>query len=926
MSVMRPLIFLEPISDTFSKLKTVIEATAENDGVEIFELQSVDEISTMLKQIGQSLILVSNPKLCVLLLKSEKKLIKKLGVKIILLSKSAIKHDVIAKLMKAGLTEHIVEPVAPKTLIYKVKLHLRSIVAKKQSKLLETKKSTEDFTKTEAKQNEKDGKKKNLTDKIDGQMRGKINQGSQEEDKQDLKNKTNTTFKQSQDSHYKGKLKQKENIDEDDKKNEKSLTDLLEADKETDTNKEIRQLEEEIKNLNKAKNKSSLDIDLENAKNEINNDDQEDLDDLNNLKRLTAKLDIEDENESKDTEQLLEETIEKLKKKRKQQLPKSDNHYKGSMSNPEEENDTEKKRKRSIDNENNKEGRKSNYNEQIDSDNMMGKSLLEQEIQKAEKTLKKRRLSIEEDQKNKKRAKAREEIDELEKKKKKELKLQDDNLSSVELTAEEIEEVKRKHKRKKLNIDDENSLDYNAMLEVAKDKKRKKQNLLSVQEENERERENQESLDEILKKHKSKLNIKEIKENAEKKEKQTEDESPYARKKRQNKEEDKELRKSNYKEKEENKINKSNYKEVSNKNKASKADAHSEKIQTHYSNKKSIKHGDDDWDEYWKKSQKDEEELSGIYDKSIFYEKKMLGEQTIDYKKMKDSFDIYSQKKKTKNGSENALSLSESNDDNYVETFDFDNVTSIYSKKNEDDKNNKNQTVDSETFFKPNSFGFNHVINILEFYDNKNVEIKNVASAISKIILNKYNAYVIFYSYNKNIKSYNTEFNSYLEEHSPQILSEPDKLKLAKSDYKAQLKEYKNSIKENKIELEELNDQWQEIYGDKEMIWQDYELPYWKDKTFQNKDQEFIYPIKEGLNKIGYISVIFNSKIEKKEINIVEIILESSRGLFLEWAHKELRTQSNYNKEHSTNEETKIKRSMKSIFKSIGSFFSKKAA
>jgi len=51
MSGTKPLIFVHPLSDSLKKLKEVIAETADEDGVEIYEVDDVMEVSQLLPSI-----------------------------------------------------------------------------------------------------------------------------------------------------------------------------------------------------------------------------------------------------------------------------------------------------------------------------------------------------------------------------------------------------------------------------------------------------------------------------------------------------------------------------------------------------------------------------------------------------------------------------------------------------------------------------------------------------------------------------------------------------------------------------------------------------------------------------------------------------------------------------------------------------------
>jgi hypothetical protein len=127
MSDKRPVLFIHPMNDSLNKLKEVLSESAEQDGVEIHEVKNIQELSQVLVQVGPSLAIYGHPKACAMGLQNNKKIIKRLQSKTIMLISQQIPRKTLDKFMKIGLTDCIVEPITPKTLLYKIKLLIRSL-------------------------------------------------------------------------------------------------------------------------------------------------------------------------------------------------------------------------------------------------------------------------------------------------------------------------------------------------------------------------------------------------------------------------------------------------------------------------------------------------------------------------------------------------------------------------------------------------------------------------------------------------------------------------------------------------------------------------------------------------------------------------------------------------------------------------------
>ncbi|WP_412469695.1 MULTISPECIES: cell envelope integrity protein TolA [unclassified Halobacteriovorax] len=123
----KPLIFLEPLTEAVKKLKESIEASAEAEGIEIYEVESPEEYNQLIPTIGQSLTIACSPKKTAQCIQPLRKFIHKNNVKVLLINSKAVPPKTLEKFRKIGLTEYIQEPVPAKTLEYKVNLILRSL-------------------------------------------------------------------------------------------------------------------------------------------------------------------------------------------------------------------------------------------------------------------------------------------------------------------------------------------------------------------------------------------------------------------------------------------------------------------------------------------------------------------------------------------------------------------------------------------------------------------------------------------------------------------------------------------------------------------------------------------------------------------------------------------------------------------------------
>jgi hypothetical protein len=128
-----PIIFFGPYSQGLNSLKEIVGESAETDGIEVFEIDELEEYLQLLLNLGPSLTMFSSPRNCALAIRKCHKVIKSKKAKIVLLTRKVIPGRTLDKLMSLGLSDCLVEPIAPKSLLYKTKLYLKSLPTVKES-------------------------------------------------------------------------------------------------------------------------------------------------------------------------------------------------------------------------------------------------------------------------------------------------------------------------------------------------------------------------------------------------------------------------------------------------------------------------------------------------------------------------------------------------------------------------------------------------------------------------------------------------------------------------------------------------------------------------------------------------------------------------------------------------------------------------
>ena len=128
----KQLVIVPPMSEPLQKLNVVLEGIAMGEDIEISVIDDPKELQQFMGSAGQCLVLFSNAKKCANFFQDNKSTLLKTHTKVILLTAKEIPPKTLAKFVKVGLTEAILENTPPKTLLYKVKLQLRSIKSSTQ--------------------------------------------------------------------------------------------------------------------------------------------------------------------------------------------------------------------------------------------------------------------------------------------------------------------------------------------------------------------------------------------------------------------------------------------------------------------------------------------------------------------------------------------------------------------------------------------------------------------------------------------------------------------------------------------------------------------------------------------------------------------------------------------------------------------------
>ncbi|MBT3585724.1 MAG: hypothetical protein HN509_12540, partial [Halobacteriovoraceae bacterium] len=292
------------------------------------------------------------------------------------------------------------------------------------------------------------------------------------------------------------------------------------------------------------------------------------------------------------------------------------------------------------------------------------------------------------------------------------------------------------------------------------------------------------------------------------------------------------------------------------KKKRKRVNARADKIETHYSSKKGIKHGDQNWDGLAQEADWDEqpEEKLEEFEKELIYEQKDLGEQTIDYKKIKADFDTIKYEKL-----DDKIKIVETEDGPVKKKTRFVKKKVINSLWEDEDILFEELIEDDEDeyippVFEPNSCGLEFAIEALNMCYDDQLEDVDFFKYIAETVLNEKDGLSAFYFYESKSKMFYDGYIGHLELET----DDPD---------------------------DEKEEAWEELSEENLAKWQESTLPVWKDATFQEEENEFIYPFFEGQNNMGFAVVHFENQISQDDAKFIEVLLESARGIYLTNSH-----------------------------------------
>jgi hypothetical protein len=315
-----------------------------------------------------------------------------------------------------------------------------------------------------------------------------------------------------------------------------------------------------------------------------------------------------------------------------------------------------------------------------------------------------------------------------------------------------------------------------------------------------------------------------------------------------------------------------------------------DKISTYYKSGES-KDKEHDWD-IGDKTKNTQLEITKTkkQEVSIDSTKKAHGpEETIDYRKLKEEFDMISRGESTSDGS-------------------------IEGSANGGLQKNYN----SEESFKvvelgPVSFDFS--IEILNLIYSPDIKPAVIFKTVAEKLLQDEKAYMVSYTYKLSDKKFTENFNSYTE--FPTNVTE-------------EIKTTWESIKNDPINTELFVNismpTWMcRSIPENDTFWRDLDLPQWASKELTDKPVELVYPFFDGVDRMGYVHILFPSGINPTNEKKINIVIEMLRSVFLDTVQRKSSSKSNDSRDESLEEQTSDSKKG-NVLNFFGNIFGKKKA
>ena len=918
----KALIIIQPMSPPLRKLYEVLLSISIEENIEITLIENLHEAAQLFSMGGQFLTLVSDPKNCAMFLQENRASNLARHSKTLLFTPKPLPAKFLDKFIKLGLTENLLDSAQPKTLLFKVKLLLKSL---KPNTLVEEKAEKQDQV-------------------IKSMLDLNVNSTGEKplihtEEVTSMNTTTSSDPKKKKiEIELEGGLDYLTNLNKKKSHKEESIDTNWSSRKSNSTNIAL-EGEEEDKTGNDKYDKSNEELDGYMRNKQVKNINIEFSEDSASKENKNKQSEISDENDkhSKEKKQLIELELQSTKEKAKNKSVETEESERSASSIKSlagieiELEKTAKRADNGVTNETDEaplKTKKSSFELELESQAKTRNKDIELDESNSNNNSKKQKSAIDiELANNLKKTKGNSDANETEepsaqRKVNSELEITpSDRKTKSELLLEQNAEEREKNKHNSIQLEDstdsEGDEGENNSTSQESVRKKKETELELEHSKKQKEESNTEKLSEESD-YKRKLNLIDSEAtNTEHDKSDQADVESEGDKKRKTQLQNLELTTSD-KEKSENEKNESEQKnakdkktteldlndsadknsktkqadiqdkegnlksrnrpqiELSLESSRNKNDHSSSSIDTHMRSKESTRK-EQDWSQ---KNNNKDITLKMVSKSSDDIDlknstRKDNGEITIDYRTLREEFN----------------DLAKSN---------YKSSSSSVSREKED------EFQDEESHHKViilQANGFDFAVNIINQYYNPDIKSVNIIKSVAYKLFNEEKALSVFYSYSHKTNEHKELFSSFTE-FPTTSLEFWNQLKLDKDNFES-LFSYSMStwicreIKENNS------------------FWKDTELPSWATQELTNKPVEFIYPFFDGLDRMGLGYLYFPDGIQPENEKKIIVLLELIRGIFLETIQR----QENITEEVTIETEpTKVS----NVINLIGGFFNRK--
>ena len=876
----KQFVIIPPMSATLQKLSVIMGDITEEENIEISIIDDIKEATQFLSATGQCLMIFSDAKKCATFLQTNKQLILKNRSKALLLVPKELPEKTLSKFVKIGLTEAILDTTAPKTLVYKVKLMLKSI--KTTTRQIDNKnelKNNANLSQEMAPQTTYKSTDDNVTDVLKEELEKSKSNSEDEFGYNYGKLKSNKSEEEATETHWKSERSKYNDLVEDvpdinkinggeaseietymKGKSKKSTFELELEESEAAIKKS--NYDEEDNLISKKKKQFNLELEAESAE-DRNNGLHEEEDELRlGKKKKNLILEVEKE---QNTNIELELTEEEKKAKLRLELEELDAliaNAKKRLALELIEEDEDKKSNIALDIE---EAASSNFNDDIEDEmtkkKTKSKSLVLDLLDGPEES-----KFQEEEEELAKQARKPKLILDLEE----EISPEDDSIEKAE--------IKKKHKMKRdfdLQLEEDEVETKNEELEdfALKSKKQKRLDLEFLDEDNvntntlvEEENPDEDNISdlenpELVAPDRAVTNLDLLDENQQDADEDLKNPEPKEAKKRK-------LTKLEFAEEDENpqdsdledanddksrpKKSLDNLVDQENSARRIKKKELELEASTAQKEEKKIEHN---WDNLNLKNSKNLQLEKGNDNKELHIAnlgKNSLGEITIDYRLLREEFNERPSADHLSDFDENLLNTSKASTD----------------------------TEDEDGSFKvilPDARGFDFGINIINLLYQKDAKPEDFFKMVAEELITKYKSYAIFYSYKSIANEHTIAFDSF-QHYGQRLVS--DEIKQWAANTK--LEENKMTDYFSKSMPTWLCRDIADKSGIADKYWEDVELPQWAANELTSKKVELIFPYYDGVDRMGVAILYFpeglSVSIEKPLFTVMEML----RSMFLD--------------------------------------------